>query len=180
VGVTAVEPEATPAALREPSTPVRRGWVGLLFAANLGLWMVFFTPVQVLLAQQIEAIDPGGKEAMLGFVTGLGALVAVVVNPLAGALSDRTTPRLGGRDLGRRHIWTVGGTVVTAGSCLFLAVQDTVPGVALGWVGAAVGLNAMLASLTAAVPDRVPVPQRGGVSGWIGIPSRSASSSAPC
>ncbi|GAA0813107.1 MFS transporter [Spirilliplanes yamanashiensis] len=168
--MTAVEPDATPAALLEPTTPVRRSWIGLLFAANLGLWMVFFTPVQVLLAQQIEDIHPTGKEAMLGLVTGLGALVAIVVNPLAGALSDRTTLRLRGRDYGRRHVWTVGGLVVAGGSCLFLSVQDTVPGVVLGWVGTAAGLNAMLASLTAAVPDRVPVLQRGGVSGWIGIP----------
>lgn len=168
--MTAVEPEATPAALREPAAPVRRGWVGLLFAANLGLWMVFFTPVQVLLAQQIEAVRPADKEAVLGLVTALGALVAIVVNPLAGALSDRTSLRLRGRDHGRRHAWTAGGTVVAAGACVFLAVQETVAGVVGGWVLAAVGLNTMLASLTAAVPDRVPVRQRGGVSGWLGIP----------
>ena len=53
---------------------------------------------------------------------------------------------------------------------LVLSRQHTVAGVALGWVAAQTGFNAMLATLTAAVPDRVPVAQRGAVSGWVGIP----------
>jgi MFS family permease len=157
-------------ALSEPTAPVRRSWVALLFAANLGLWMAFFTPIQVLLPQQVEALDPGGKETALAWVTGLGALAAIVANPVAGALSDRTGARLGGRHLGRRHLWTVAGAVLGAIALLLLARQRTLLGVALGWVAAQVCLNAMLATLTAAVPDRVPVTQRAAVSGWVGIP----------
>ena len=159
-----------PAALAEPVVPVRRSWVGLLFAANLGLWMALFTPIQVLLPEQIAAIGVSGKEAALGWVTALGALVAVIVNPLCGAFSDRTRPRLAGRAYGRRHAWTLGGTALSVLSLLWLAGQHTLAGVALGWAGAQVGLNVMLATLTAAVPDRVPVAQRGAVSGWIGMP----------
>src|SRR4051812_9566174 len=94
-----------PAALGEPVCPGSRSWVALLVAANLGLWMAYFTPIQVLLPQQIEGIDPANKEALLGWVTGIGAAAAVIANPLAGALSDRTGPRLLGRTLGRRHAW---------------------------------------------------------------------------
>src|SRR3954468_12426314 len=104
--------QGTPAALAEPVVPVRRSWVGLLFAANLGLWMAFFTPVQVLLPEQISAIGSHGKEAALGWVTALGALVAIVVNPAAGALSDRTRLRLRGSAYGRRHVWTLAGAAV--------------------------------------------------------------------
>ena len=154
-----------PAALAEPTEPVRGRWVALLVLANLGVWMAFFTPIQVLLPVQIKAIDPAHKESMLGVVTGSGAAAAVVVNPLAGALSDRTAWRFG-----RRHLWTLGGAVFGALALLVLARQHTVAGVALGWVAAQTGFNAMLASLTAAVPDRVPVVQRGAVSGWVGIP----------
>ncbi|MFF5055305.1 MFS transporter [Micromonospora sp. NPDC000663] len=163
-------PAALPAALAEPTVPVRRGWIGLIFAANLGVWMAFFTPIQVLLPQQIEQIAPGDKENMLAVVTGLGALAAVLANPLAGALSDRTCLRIGGREFGRRHVWTAGGAVIGAAALVLLAQQRTILGVALGWVAAQVCFNAMLASLTAAIPDRVPVTQRGGVSGWVGIP----------
>jgi MFS family permease len=162
--------QGAPAALAEPVAPVRRTWVGLLFAANLGLWMAFFTPVQVLLPEQISEIGASGKEAALGWVTGLGALVAIIVNPAAGALSDRTRLRIGGRAYGRRHAWTLAGAAVSGLSLLALAEQRHIVGVALGWAGVQVGLNIMLATLTAAVPDRVPVGQRGAVSGWIGMP----------
>ncbi|HEX5597856.1 MAG TPA: MFS transporter [Micromonosporaceae bacterium] len=166
----AAAPTALPAALSEPAVPVRRGWIALLFSANLGLWMAFFTPIQVLLPQQVGLIDPANKEAMLGWVTGLGALAAVVTNPLAGALSDRTCLRLFGRDLGRRHVWTFSGALLGAAALVLLAQQQTILGVALGWVAAQICFNAMLATLSAAVPDRVPVLQRAAVSGWVGIP----------
>ncbi|MEU7908169.1 MFS transporter [Actinoplanes sp. NPDC049118] len=162
--------QGTPAALAEPVVPVRRSWVGLLFAANLGLWMAFFTPVQVLLPEQITEIGVVGKEAALGWVTALGALVAIIVNPAAGALSDRTRLRIGGRAYGRRHVWTLAGAAISCLSLLALSGQQHIVGVALGWAGTQVGLNMMLATLTAAVPDRVPVGQRGAVSGWIGMP----------
>jgi MFS family permease len=145
--------------------PVRARWVTLLALANLAVFMAFFTPIQVLLPDQIEAIDPVHKETLLGWVTGLGAAAAVVVNPLAGALSDRTAWRYG-----RRHVWTLGGALFGGAALILLAQQHTILGVAIGWVAAQTGFNTMLASLTAAVPDRVPVDQRGAVSGWIGIP----------
>lgn len=163
-------PGALPAALAEPTVPVGRRWIGLLFAANLGVWMAFFTPIQILLPQQVESIAPTNKETMLAWVMGLGALVAIVANPLAGAFSDRTCLRIGGRELGRRHVWTVGGAVLGAASLVLLAQQRSILGVALLWMAGQAFFNAMLASLTAAVPDRVPVRQRGAVSGWAGIP----------
>jgi MFS family permease len=161
---------AVPAALQEPRVRVRARWVALLFSANLGVWMAFFTPIQILLPQQMELIDPTHKETMLAWVTGLGAFAAIVANPVAGALSDRTCLRIGSWELGRRHVWTLSGTVLGAVALVLLAQQRTILGVAVGWVAAQICFNAMLATLTAAVPDRVPVDQRGGVSGWIGIP----------
>lgn len=165
--MTATESSAAqPAALVEPTTPVRARWIAMLFAANLAVWMGFFTPIQFLLPNQIqEIVGETDKEAMLGWVTGLGALAALVANPLAGALSDRTSGRFG-----RRHPWTLLGALVGAGGLALLSAQHTILGVALCWVGVQICLNAMLASLTAALPDRVPVSQRAAVSGWVGIP----------
>jgi MFS family permease len=159
---TAPEPGG---ALAEPVTPVRARWVGLLVIANLAVWMGFFTPIQVLLPEQLQAIDPAHKAAMLGWVTGAGALAAVVFNPLAGAISDRTAGRFG-----RRHPWTLGGGLIGALALVALGTQHSILGITLCWVAAQICFNAMLASLTAAVPDRVPVAQRGAVSGWIGMP----------
>lgn len=151
--------------LTEPQHRVGGGWISALVLANLGLFMAFLTPIQILLAEQIDALDPSGKEIALGWTTGVGALVAVVANPLAGALSDRT----GGR-FGRRRPWILGGAVVGAVGLAVTAAQTTVVGVALGWCLAQLGLNAMLAGTNAVVPDQVPVRQRAAVSGFIGIP----------
>ncbi|WP_328726491.1 MFS transporter [Streptomyces sp. NBC_00259] len=149
----------------EPRARVGGGWTSALALACLGLYMAFLTPIQVLLAEQIDAIDPAGKELALGWATGTGALVAVVANPLAGALSDRT----GGR-FGRRRPWILGGAVAGAAGLAVTSAQTTVVGVTLGWCLAQLGLNAMLAGTSAVVPDQVPVGQRAAVSGWIGIP----------
>ncbi len=156
--------------LAAPVEPVRRSWIGLLFAANLGLWMAYFTPIQILLPVQVADIAPDNKELWLGVVTGIGAIVAIVVNPLAGALSDRTRLSLFGRSYGRRHVWTLGGCIIAVLSIAVLAEAPNLLIVTLSWAFAGVGINIMLASLTAAVPDRVPVSQRGLVSGWIGMP----------
>lgn len=161
----AVATTEVPAALAEPTTPVTARWVSLLVVANLAVWMGLITPLQVLLPNQVGEIDPANKVTMLGWVTGAGALAALLANPIAGALSDRTTGRFG-----RRLPWILLGGLVGAAGLVLLSHQRTILGVALCWVGVQTCFNAMLASLTAAVPDRVPVAQRGAVSGWIGIP----------
>jgi MFS family permease len=149
-----------------PATRVRRAFVGTLALANLAVWMGFFTPIQLLLPQQLEDIaGDEGKVGALGLVTGVGAAVAVVATPLAGALSDRTTSRFG-----RRLPWLVGGTLLGAVTLAVLSRQSTVAGVLVGWCLAQACLNAAYAGLTAEVPDHVPVVQRGTVSGWFGLP----------
>jgi MFS family permease len=154
-----------PAALAEPVRRVRPYWVAFISLGNLALWMGFFGPLQVLLPEQIKAISPVGKEAALAWVTGIGAAVAMISNPVAGALSDRTTGRYG-----RRHPWTLAGAVAGCLGLVVLSQQTTIVGVAIGWCLAQAGLNAVQAALFAGVPDHVPVNQRGEVSGWIGVP----------
>jgi len=150
----------------EPSRRVGKRWIALIALANLGLYLGYFAPLGVLLPNQVQAIaGPHGKVAAFGWVIGVGAAVAMISNPVAGALSDRTTGRFG-----RRHPWTVGGALAGAAALVLLAGQHTIAGVIIGWCLAQAGLNAMQASIAAAVPDQVPVSQRGAVSAWIGIP----------
>ncbi|SDD00949.1 MFS transporter [Glycomyces harbinensis] len=158
-------PQAPPAALTEPRRNVGPVWIGGITSAVLGLYMAFFTPIQVLLPLQLAAIDEDGKVAAFGLVTGVGALVAVIANPLAGALSDRTTGRFG-----RRHPWTLGGVLIGAAALALLGHQSTVLGVLVCWCLAQAALNAGYASVNAGIPDHVPVRQRAVVSGWIGFP----------
>jgi MFS family permease len=163
-----------PAALAEPEVPVRRGWVSLLFLANIGLWLGIYAPVQVLLPEQVQSLHdhvtksnvvPTGTDAvLLSVVMGVGAIAGLIANPVVGALSDRTTsPR------GRRHPWTLGCAVVAALGIIVVAASPAIPVMAVGWFIAELGLGGMLATLTAALPDRVPVSQRGTLGALIGI-----------
>jgi MFS family permease len=150
----------------EPEERVGRRWIALIALANLGLYLAYLGPIAVLLPNQVQAIaGPAHKVAVLGWVTGIGAAVAMLANPLAGALSDRTVSRFG-----RRRPWIAGGALAGAAALVLLAGQHALAGVVFGWCLAQAGLNAMQASLSAAVPDQVPVAQRGTVSGWIGLP----------
>ncbi len=150
----------------EPTRNVGKRWITLIALANLGLYLGYYGPVEILLPDQVQAIaGPAGKIAAFGWVTGIGAAAALIANPVAGALSDHTTGRFG-----RRHPWTVGGALAGAAALVALAGQHTMAGVIIGWSLAQAGLNAMQASIAAGVPDHVPVRQRGAVSGWIGMP----------
>ena len=152
------EPAATPVAR------VTNGWTALLSLANLGLWIGYFAPLQVLLPNQMQDINDAKKTTYLGIATAFGALVAVVAGPVAGALSDATGSRYG-----RRRPWIAGGALLGFAGLAMLSGQHTLLGVTLGWCLAQAGLNAVLAGTSALVPDRVPVRQRGMVSGWIGL-----------
>lgn len=151
-------------ALAEPTENPPGRWIAFLTLTSIGLWAGFFGPIQVLLAQQAEAIDADNKKVILAVVLGLGAFVSVVCNPVFGAFSDRTTLRMG-----RRLPWVIAGAVGGALSLLLLAVADNVVVMALGWCGVQATLNAMLAAVTATVPDQVPVGERGRVGGILAI-----------
>lgn len=152
------------AALTEPTDPVPRSWIAVLTVASIGLWAAFLGPIQVLLPLQAEDLSPDHKEVVFGVVTGIGAAVSVWASWQCGAWSDRTTSRLG-----RRVPWVLGGALFGGASLVLLSWAPNVAVMLLGWCLAQFGLNAMLAAVTAAVPDQVPIPQRGAVGGWLGV-----------
>jgi MFS family permease len=171
--VTADTPTALPAALAEPTVPVRGSWITLLFLANIGLWLGIYAPIQVLLPEQVASLHdhvskngvPSGADAvLLSVVMAVGAVAGLIANPVVGALSDRTT-----HALGRRHPWTLGCALVAAAGLGIVAASPSVAVMAAGWFIAELGLGGMLATLTAALPDRVPVSQRGTLGALIGI-----------
>ncbi|MEU9056977.1 MFS transporter [Streptomyces sp. NPDC048384] len=156
----------SPGALAEPVDRVGRGWTAALSLANVAIWVGWYGPLQILLAQQAEDFAPGtgmSKETLLAWVTGAGAVVSLAANPFFGALSDRTTVRWG-----RRTPWIVAGAAGGALSLLLLAGAGGLWAMAVGWCLVQLTLNASFAAVTAAVPDRVPRLQRGVVGGWLG------------
>ncbi len=139
--------------------------------ASLAMWMATLTPIQVLLPEQIQHVDPKGKILALGLVSAFGAVASLLATPIAGALSDRTTHawRIG-RLNGRRHRWTLIMALLAAICLALTAAQTTVLGIGILWVLFSAFQNGEYASLSAAVPDHVPVNQRATVAGWVGMP----------
>ncbi|WP_129296473.1 MFS transporter [Streptomyces lydicus] len=154
-----------PEALAEPSQRAGRAWTAALSLANGAIWVGWYGPLQILLALQAAELAPPGtpKESVLAWVTGAGAVVSMVANPLFGALSDRTASRFG-----RRTPWIAAGVAGGAGALALLAGARSVAVMVLGWCLVQLTLNAAFAAITAAVPDRVPRRQRGAVGGWLG------------
>jgi MFS family permease len=155
---------ASHSALDEPVAAVRRRWTAAVVLANVGVFAAWLGPIQVLLAKQSNVVAPGNKEFVFGVVTGVGAAVSVVANPLFGALSDRTTSRFG-----RRVPWVLAGAVGGAIGLLVLAGAGQVAWMLLGWCLVQLFCNALLAAITAAIPDRVPRLRRGVVGGWVAL-----------
>ncbi len=160
VGTTGIKtPGTTPS-----TTP--RGYALGLASVNFGVYLALLTPVMVSLAFKIQHISPDAAAATgnLGLVLGVGALFALVANPLAGRLSDRTTSRWG-----MRRPWILGGALVGLGAFALIGAATSVWVVLVGWCLAQTAMNALLAAANATLPDQVPVARRGAVSGIVGI-----------
>jgi len=150
-----------------PPSPVPSRWIAALALAQLGLWLGLYAPLKTLLpllADQLSGSGMGGKEGLLAAATLAGSLVALVANPIAGALSDHSRSRWG-----PRRPWILGGVLVAAFSILLLPQASTGLALLLLWASAKLGLNACLAALNGAVADRVPDGQQGRLWGWVGL-----------
>ena len=155
----------TSAAPRAAEYRVGRGFIGLYALAYLSTALLFVAPLLVTLALKVNAlVGIERAPANLSLVTGVGALVAMVANPICGGLSDRTTSRFG-----RRRPWMIAGLVGGTAGILVVALAPNVAVVLLGWCVAQVFFNALLAAQVAVLPDQVPVAQRGTVAGVLGV-----------
>ena len=159
-GAAALPGGGSTAALAEPERRVTARWVTGLVLVNVGINAAFFGPINVFIGQQAISIDAPSKEAILSLVTTAGAAVSLVANPLFGALSDRTVS-----GFGRRAPWVLAGAIMATAALLAMSGATTVALMLLFWCLVQLGANAAYAAITAAVPDRVPVPQRATVGG---------------
>lgn len=161
-------PDVSEPGLRPSAVPVARvgwGFIALYTAAYLSTVLVLLAPLLVTLALKINAlVGPEHGPDRLAVVAAVGALVAMVGNPLVGRMSDRTTSRWG-----RRRPWIVVGLLGGSAGTLVVALAPTVPVVLVGWCIAQLFFNALLASMVAVLPDQVPVAQRGVVAGALGV-----------
>lgn len=155
--------DESPAASAAVGAGRQRGLMWALFGGNAAVFAVYMGVGQILLPTQVGNIDPDHKVTSLGIITGIGAAFATLLQPIGGALSDRTRSRFG-----RRNPWMLGGAVV---ALAFLVLMGSAHGLLLlgvGWVLAQGAANLVQAALTAIVPDRVPRERRGTASAMVG------------
>ncbi|MET9397120.1 MFS transporter [Kitasatospora sp. NPDC002965] len=145
-----------------PNEPVSRAWITLFGLVWFGYWAASLVPLQLLLPQQLEIIDPVSKVHSFAVVNALAGLVSLFALPVCGALCDRSRSRFG-----RRRLWLAGGALSFAAGLIITGEQTTVTAVALAWSAGMLGLSAATAGLTAMIADHVPVSQRGVVSSVI-------------
>lgn len=145
-------------------TPVGISFISTFALANLGFYTAVLTPVAMTLAVRVNTLDPAGKGASLGIILGLGALFALLANPIFGQLSDRTRSRFG-----RRKPWLLGGVIIGTLAQIVIAYATSLMVIGIAWCIIQIAYNAMLAALVATVPDQVPERQRGLVSALSGM-----------
>ncbi|HWM66381.1 MAG TPA: MFS transporter [Steroidobacteraceae bacterium] len=150
-----------PAAARE-KTSAR--FVAIYALAYAALWLALLTPAIITLALRVRQLVPGNAAEPISRVLMAGAIVALVSNPIFGALSDSTRSRFG-----RRRPWLVGGVLCGCASLAVIGLAPTVDRVLFGWCAAQLSFNAVLAAMVAIIPDRIPPAQRGTVVGILGV-----------
>ncbi len=161
--MTTTEPALPPQAATGPAPdervkitgPLRKLLLWML-PANLGVFVLWGAIPGVLLPLQITAIDPVNKVANLALVSTIGAFAAMLAQPIAGAISDRTRSKFG-----RRAPWMVAGSLIGGLALIGMSMANALVQVAIAWTMVQIAYNFVQGPLSAILPDRVPVRARG-------------------
>lgn len=131
-------------------------WFGLGY-----LWNGLHT---ILLPLMLVGLVPDGlKATYLGALTFSGLLLAMILQPIVGAASDRSG-WLG--QFGKRRPWVALGTAIDLLFLLLLIMTREFRLLALAYIGLQVGSSIAEAALQGLLPDLAPSDQRGRASGY--------------
>ena len=131
-------------------------WVGLS-AATDGV-------TTLIIPTQVDAATSGsGRATALGLITVPALLLAALIQPIAGAGSDRFRSVMG------RRGWIGVGTGLALISLVLLAASTTLPTIAIAFGFVVVALSIAQAGLQGFIPDLVDTSHRGVASGWKGF-----------
>jgi MFS family permease len=128
-------------------------WFGLAFMWNA------LHPI-ILPALLLWMVPESLKNTYLGGMTFTGLILAMVIQPLAGALSDRTRSRWG-----RRRPWMVAGTLLGLCCLAAMALAKSFAALLLGYLLLQFVSNMAHGPAQGLIPDLVPSDRRGMASG---------------
>jgi MFS family permease len=137
-------------------------WFSLNFETAALLPVVI--PTQLLLFVAPGGVGNTQQALALGLLSAIGALLALVIQPLTGMMSDRSTSRLG-----RRRPYILVAAAIYLAGMLALAAAPGFAVFVIGFVLAQIAANAGTAAYQGLLPDRVPAEQRGTASGYLGM-----------
>jgi MFS family permease len=158
---------AEPEELAEPLPPVKGGTKRLLawsIPANFSIFLIWGSVAFLLLPLQVQGFGEADKVANLAIITTIGALAAMLAQPIAGAISDRTRSRFG-----RRAPWMVGGVLVGGLALVSMGFASSLVHITIAWVFVQIAYNFAQGPLSAILPDRIPRAARGTFSALVGI-----------
>lgn len=139
--------------------------LGAMLALANAAGFIAFMPLLTLMAPlRIEAVAPESKGVVLSGVILLGALVASLVNIVAGRLSDRTRSRFG-----RRRPWMWAGALGALAAYPVIAAAQTGFSVLIGVLLFQTSFNLFFAAMAAVLPDHVPDHRKGAVAGLLAL-----------
>jgi len=144
--------------------PAGPGFMAALTLAQIGAFISFMPLLQILLPLKVAALDPTHRAVTLAQISFWGAVAAGLANLFAGAISDRTTSRLG-----RRRPWLLGGAAGTLVAYVAIHLAGDVRELMAGVIFFQIVFNFLFAALLALVVDRVPEHQRGLISALLGL-----------
>jgi Na+/melibiose symporter-like transporter len=128
-------------------------WLGLSFMWNS-------LHVLVLPAVLLSFVSDARKNTALGLLTFVGLIVAMIVQPLSGGLSDRWTTRIG-----RRRPWIAIGSGLDLIFLALLAASTNLVLLAVAYIGLQLTSNLAHGPAQGLMHDRVPTSQMGMASG---------------
>lgn len=128
-------------------------WLGLSFMWNS-------LHVLVLPAVLLEFVPDERKNTTLGMLTFTGLILAMIVQPVAGWLSDRIATRFG-----RRRPWIALGTLLDLIFLSLMAMAGGLPLLAATYIGLQFTSNLAHGPAQGLMHDRVPLAQMGVASG---------------
>lgn len=128
-------------------------WIGLSFMWNS-------LHVTIIPAVLLKYVPENQKNTWLGLLTFFGLILAMLIQPLSGAISDRWHARMGRR---RPLMW-----LGTAGDLVFLTIMGFIgglPALFIGYIGLQTTSNVAHGPAQGLIPDLVPAEKLGLASG---------------
>jgi MFS family permease len=137
-------------------------WLGINAVTAALLPIVL--PIQILLFIAPGDVGSAQQAEFLGWLSALGAVIALLAPPLVGALSDRTSS-----PFGRRRPYILLGVVIAVAGAWALARPADLNALIGAFLVLQLGSNIAVGAYQGLLPDLTPASQRGAASGYLGL-----------